>query len=123
MMNPIKKEYIIVRIFMGTNLEYKDMILNREFNDISWWSDNFETVAHYYEGAVVEITVKLYPEQRQDYIRYIEDNQDVSNYTYGFAEMRCPAGAIWYSFSRKYLEENVIDVQEIFPDLSDYNND
>lgn len=113
----------IVKIFTGTNLENKDKLLNKEFDDISWWSDNYETLAHYYEGAAVEITVRLKPEIQQDYIRYREEDQDISNYTYGFAEMRCPAGAIWYSFSADYLKENVLDVKEIFPDLSMYNEE
>lgn len=112
-----------VAIFTGTNCSTGIKFLNKDFNDLTWWSDDYETLAHYYEGCAIEITVKL-DSSKQEYVRdYGELNCDVSDYTYGYAEMECPKGAVWYSFSAPYLKKNVIEVKEIYPDLSKYMED
>ena len=49
----------IVTIFTGTNIISGSKLLNKDFPIISWWSNNLETLAHYYEGCAVEITIKL----------------------------------------------------------------
>jgi hypothetical protein len=113
-----------VTIFTGTNIKNGDRLLNKDFNELSWWSDDYETLAHYYEGRAIEATIELDPEKQQDYIPEIQDlTIPISEYTYGFAEMNYPKGAIWYSFSSSYLKEHLISVKEIFPDLSMYNEE
>lgn len=112
----------IVTIFAGTNIISGSKLLNKDFPIISWWSNNLETLAHYYEGCAVEISIKLDSNEKQEYIRDLSDLQDDSSgYTYGFEEMLYPEGAIWYSFSKSYLEKNVIEIKEIFPDLNKYS--
>lgn len=111
-----------VTIFTGMDVENGKKVLNGDFNTVSWWSDNYETLAHYYEGCAIEIKVQLIPQLEQNYIREVGDlNVPISEYTYGFAEMECPKDAIWYSFGAQYLKNNVLDIREIFPDLSMYN--
>lgn len=115
----------IVKLMTGTNMCNGDKLLKKEFNDFSSWSDNLETVAHYYEGKVIEITVELDLDLQMWYIRKKQDLKDLNikldKYTYGFAEMSCPKDAIWYSFGKNYLNSHVINVKEIFPDLSEFN--
>lgn len=115
----------VVTLMTGTNVIKGKELLNRDFNTISWWSDNLETLAHYYEGSAIEIDVRLDTDKAQEYIRDRFDSLMYvgSKYNYGFAEMSTPAGATWYSFSRDYLEKNVIAVREIFPDLSEFNEE
>ena len=113
-----------VTLMTGTNVTKGKELLNNEYNTISWWSDNMETLAQYYEGCAIEIDVTLDPDKKQDYIRSLTDYVFCfCEYTYGFAEMSCPEGATWYSFSRDYLEKNVVAVREIFPDLSTFNEE
>lgn len=114
-------------VMIGTNQAVADALFNREFNPIVWASDNIETVAHYYEGYAVELQVRMIPEQRMEYCSSKADLENLpgepTDYTYGFATMSCPANAIWYSFSSRYLKENMVSAREIFPDLSKYNDD
>lgn len=110
-----------IKLMIGTNMHGGVDLLKRNFRDLSWWSDNLETVAHYYEGCALEITVTLEPEIQKSYVRCMDDCHQLHLYTYGSAEIRCPKGATWYSFSKKYLEEHMIDIKEIFPDMSEFN--
>lgn len=115
----------IVKLMTGTNISNGDQLLQKKFKNFSSWSDNLETVAHYYEGRVIEITIELILDEQREHIRDAEDlellNIKPEEYTYGFAEMRYPKNAIWYSFSKKYLDDHVIDIREIFPDLSEFD--
>jgi len=43
------------------------------------------------------------------------------NYTYGYTEVKYPRGAFWYSFSEKYLKHHVVEVKEVFPNLSKFD--
>ena len=111
-----------VKVMVSTNPAIRDRMLRREFNDLVWASDNMETVAHYYEGAVVELEVELCPEVEMEYVRdETELDCPTGSYTYGVALMRCPAGALWYSFSREYLLSHVVGAREVFPDLSPWS--
>jgi hypothetical protein len=112
-----------IKLIIGTNISNGLELLKRNFKNLSWWSDNLETVAHYYEGCAVEITVRLDPKIQKSYVRCMYDCRQLHLYTYGSAEIRCPKGATWYSFSKKYLEEHVIDIKEIFPGLSEFNEE
>lgn len=113
----------IVRVMVSTNPYIRDMMLRGEFNTLVWASDNLETVAHYYEGAVVELTVRLDKSLEMDYVRgRCELDVPVTDYGYGVAEMRCPRDALWYSFSRNYLLTHVVEAREVFPDLTPWED-
>jgi hypothetical protein len=109
---------------IGTNVKNGEQMLKGKFNDLSWWSDNLETLAHYYEGCAVKIVVKIDPKLEMEYVRYLgtldEIGCPIDKYTYGFIKTICPEGATWYSFSKDYLEKNIIGIEEIFPDLSSF---
>lgn len=109
----------VVQVMVSTNPHIRDMMLRGEFNTLVWASDNLETVAHYYEGAVVELTVRLDKSLEMDYVRdEYELTVPIDDYGFGVAEMRCPKDALWYSFSRNYLLTHVVGVCEVFPDLT-----
>lgn len=117
-----------MKLMISSNLFYGNKMLNREFNDLVWASDNMETVAHYYEGVIVEIEIELKKEVEMEYVSnklaLSKLGVDFSDYTYGHVKtIDFPANANWYCFSRKYLEENLISVKEIFPDLTQLNED
>lgn len=116
-----------VKLITGTNDYNGELLLKKEFQDLSSWSDNLETAAHYFEGKVIEITIKLDEKKDMGHIRCTEElaelGMTLSEYTYGSAEVICPKRAIWYSFSRDYLEKNVIKVEEIYPDMSEFNEE
>lgn len=117
----------IVKLMTGTSIFKGEELVKGNYPDISSWSDNLETAAHYYEGKIIEIEVRLDEEKSGIYISELSDlsyyNLKLKDYTYGFTEMECPKGAIWYSFSSKYLQDNVISIQEIFPDMSEFNEE
>lgn len=103
-----------VDLYTGTNIENGMNLINGRFNIISWWSDNYETIARYYEGRVIKITIRLCDDLQTEYIRSIDElSVDASEYTYGYAEMRIPKGATWYSFGASYLRDNIINIEEI----------
>lgn len=116
-----------MKVMVSTNPAQGQKILNREFNAITWASDNMETVAHYYEGCVIELDIALDPNLKNEYVSDMDDlqalNLKAKSYTWGSAEMACPMDAIWYSFSADYLMAHVISAREIFPDLSAWNDD
>lgn len=110
-----------VRVMVATNPMVRDRMLRREFNDLVWASDDMETVAHYYEGAVVEMQVDLCSKVEMQYVRDASELVvPVEGYTFGVAEMHYPPGAYWYVFSRAYLLEHAMDIREIFPNLEQY---
>jgi hypothetical protein len=113
-----------VKLMMGTNVKNGKQILKGQFGVLSWWSDNLETLAHYYEGYAIEITVKIDPKLEMEYVRYLDKLEEIGcsieEYTYGFIDVICPIGAIWYSFGKDYLEKNIVEIKEIFPDLSSF---
>ena len=83
--------------------------------------DNIETVAHYYEGCVIEVDIDLDPALESEYAANEEGLLlPLDQYGWGKAKMRCPEGATWYSFSNWYLKSHVRSVQEIFPCLLPY---
>lgn len=116
-----------VKLMIGTNMTKGSELLKGVFQDLSWWSDNLETLAHYYDGCAIEITVKLDPTLEVEYVHCSGDikwlTDHLPEYTYGFVEVVYPAGAIWYSFSKDYLEKNIVEIKEIFPDLSGFNEE
>jgi hypothetical protein len=113
-----------VVLFSRTNEKAGSELIKGNFPNLSFWSNNLETLARYYEGVAVEITVELDSEERMPYVREMDElGCPLSEYTYGFAEIGCPKGAVWYSFSGDYLKGNVVDVREIFPDLSAFNEE
>ena len=116
-----------VKLITGTNNACSKLLLKRVFNDLSWWSDNLETAAHYYEGKIIEITVVLDKKKDMGHIRCLEElaelGMTLDQYEYGSAEVLRPKGAIWYSFSKSYLEEHIINIKEIFPDMRDFNEE
>lgn len=113
-----------IELMIGTSSQAADKFLNKEFNDITFMSDNLETVAHYYEGAVVLVKVVLDQKAKTGYVRSTEESRllgmSPETYGWGCAEMLCPEGATWYSFSKQYLQKHVISVTLAYPDLSAY---
>ena len=110
-----------VTLMIGTSPYVRDRMLRGEYNPLVWATASLETVAHYFEGAVVEITVRLADSLRSKYVRDANELQELSNadnYRWGVAEMRYPDGASWYSFSREYLESHLVFLREIYPDLT-----
>lgn len=116
-----------VKLMISTNKKYGKNMLNGHFGDMIWASDNMETVAHYYEGSVIEIEIALDKRMQSEYVRdnteLAEIHKTPETYRWGSAEMRCPAGAIWYSFSRNYLLKHLKSIREIHPDLSAWQDD
>lgn len=116
-----------IKLMTGTNIKNGDLLLKGIFQDFSSWSDNLETVAHYYEGRVIEIDIKLDLESKMEYIREKSDidslNINPEDYNYGYIEVKYPVGATWYSFSKKYLEQHILEIKEIFPDMSKFEEE
>ena len=46
-----------IKLLRGTNIKDGKAILNGEINNITWWSDNYETAEHYYEGCIIELYI------------------------------------------------------------------
>ena len=114
----------IKKLMVATNKKRGHDILNGIIPPVLWASDDLRTVAHYYGGCVLEIKIKLLKTQRKEYIRNYDDTERYKNgYTWGTAEMLCPAGANWYSFSREYIMKNLLSIREIYPDISKYQED
>ena len=114
---------MLVRVMVSTNKREGARLLHGHYNNLTWASNDMETVAHYYEGCVVELTVSLEEKLRMPYVRDMSELEvPVSEYGYGFAEMKYPPDAIWYSFSRNYLRTHVLLAKEIFPDLSKWED-
>ena len=124
-MDPLQKQ--VVKVILGTNKENGFGLMHGKYNDLQWWSDNMETLAHYYEGCAIEMIIELDPKYEMTYIANLEEVKylkiGIEEYTYGFAEVLYPKGAIWYSFSGNYIETHAIDIKEIFPDLSRYKEE
>lgn len=99
-------------LYTGTNIIGREKNLKREFKDISWWSRDLATIKHYYEGSVVEITVRLDDSTEMEFIS-ADDVVDCNTYTWGSAVLIMPKDAIWYSFSSNYLKEHVIKIEEV----------
>ena len=97
-------------LLRGTNIKDGKSILNGEINNITWWSNNYETVEHYYEGCVIELTIDIHEEDRMEYLIESTINE---NYTFGYSEMLYPEGAIWYSISSRYIKTHVVSIKEI----------
>lgn len=114
-----------MKLMVSTNNLVANRMLLGVYNRLVWASDNLETVAHYYEGRIIELDVELVVKRRSTYVRSAEELAQLGvtadNYGYGMALIRYPKGAHWYSFSRKYLQEHVKKMREIFPDLSKWN--
>lgn len=110
-------------LMIGTNKYVMQDMFNRRFNKIVWASNDLETVAHYYGGVVLEITVKLVDRYKRAYIRDGTTLHKYKNgYGWGCADMKYPPNATWYSFSREYLQKYLISVREIHPDLSPWDD-
>lgn len=113
-----------VTLLIGTTRKVYLAMLNRDFNPIVWASENLETAAHYFEGCMVEIKVTCDPKQEMRYLATRADSPvSLPEYTWGRAEVVYPKGAIWYSFSRNYLLNNLVSIREVFPDISKFNYD
>jgi hypothetical protein len=81
-------------------------------------------IAHYYEGCVTEMSIVL-DNSMMCYVRsmnMIEEKSIIlSDYTYGKMLVKYPKGATWYSFSKKYIQNHIITINEIYPDLSKFD--
>lgn len=99
-----------IKLLRGTNIKDGKAILNGEINNVTWWSDNYETAEHYYEGCIIELYIDMNEEDKMEYITEPTINE---NYTFGCSEMLYPEGAIWYSISDNYIKTHFISVREI----------
>lgn len=112
-----------MKLMVSTNVECGRAMLYGKYNSLVWASDNMETVAHYYEGCVLEIDIAI---DRKLHIGYASCEGDIKlygirpeEYTYGMKSgMKYPPNAKWYSFSAKYVREHLKGIREIHPDLS-----
>lgn len=102
-----------MELFRATNIKEGNEMLKGKFNELTWWSNNYETIEHYYECSIIKISITLDDSKRYVYINDYDDFYDLSNYTYGCALLEYPKDATWYSFSKKYLEENIISIEEV----------
>lgn len=110
----------IIELYRGTSIESGKRFLNGDINKISWWSHDFETIEHYYEGCVIKMTIELIDYDKVnifglDYISDYDDldAEDIDDYEYGFAVVDYPEDAIWYSISDKYIKEHCLNMEEI----------
>jgi len=117
----------LVKLMIGTNEKNRDDLFDRKFKNLQWFSNNLETVANYYEGSVVEITVELISKQEMVYVSNQKELEEEygpdRDYTYGLYETKIPVGATWYAFSGKYLMDHLNSTKEIFPDLRKFNEE
>lgn len=123
-----------IKLMIGTNPHVLEKMQKGEFRPIVWASDNLATVAHYYEGCVIELTVELVEDLKQQYVASVVEileirpkecigdhiQEFIKGYTWGCDFMKCPAGATWYSFSSGYLREHLRGIKEIRPNLDKY---
>lgn len=110
-----------VSLMIGSNSNVLAKMKAGEFNDIVWASDNLETVAHYYEGCIINLIVSLDHSLMQEYVATRRELKVTpAEYTWGCVSMHCPTGALWYSFSKSYLQSHLVEVKEIYPNLSEY---
>lgn len=101
-----------IKLFTGTNERTGDRIMKHMFDDISWWSADRETIEHYYEGCIIEMTLMLDEKLADDYIADIKELViPLTSYKYGFADVHYPEGARWYSFSFSYLNAHVVSTK------------
>lgn len=112
-----KNNYKTIKLYRGCSLYEKNCITTKEFPNLTWWSTDIRDAGHYYEGCCIEITVLIYENDRMDYLR--DRSNFPNNYTFGSSEMECPEGSIWYSFSGKYLEDNILTIAEVEPEFYD----
>lgn len=112
-----------IKIMMGIDDLTAEDILKREFKGISWWSDSLETVANYYDGCAIEMTVKLDSKVEMKFVdnwkQFNKLRIPFKEYTYGFKDHN---GSVWYSFNADYLIKYCVSIKEIHPDLSIYFN-
>ena len=103
---------MVVELYRGTNIKNGKKIIEGEYNNISWWSNNYETVDHYYEGCILQLQIELTGDE-DEYVHTENESFDYNNYTYGCVEVFYPESAIWYSFSANYIKSHCISIKEI----------
>lgn len=103
-----------IKLYSGCNENEGFNMLNSEFKDLTWWSRNYETIDHYYEGFVAELEIDLDESDEMKYIReYHELEIPAEDYTHGKLDILCPEGAVWYCISGEYIKKNMIAIKEI----------
>lgn len=112
---------------VATNKHNGDLMLQGKFSGMVWASTDMETVAHYYEGCVIELDILLNTRIRQPYIRQMDDFKELGlsyeSYTYGSMRVKYPPMAMWYSLSSHYIQSNIRGIREIYPDLSKWQEE
>lgn len=117
----LKSGETIVHVMIGSNSNVLAEMKAGDFNNIVWASDSLTAVSHHYEGCVIELTVILDQAVAMEYVASPGDLKvPLADYTWGSEVMSCPTAAIWYSFSKSYLKEHLIEVKEIDLDLTNY---
>ena len=118
----------IVTLYRGTNAMDGKNLLDSEYDGITWWSHDYETVDHYYEGCVIKMTIELVDFDKvsvygYDYIDHFDELEvsELEDYEYGYVDIEYPENARWYSINSKYLYEHKIKIEEI--DLKDVRNE
>lgn len=105
------KELVLYR---GTNNKECEDFKSKHIPQLSWWSDNYETIEHYYEGCVLKIVIQIDESIKQHYVADVDDLKcDEELYTFGYSEISYPKGAIWYSFSKNYLLSHFVSIEEV----------
>lgn len=113
-----------ITLMVSTNPHVAKDMLNGHFNPLVWASDDMETVAHYYEGSVIEFTIKLVEKYHHKYLRNENELSFYKNgYGWGMISVLYPPNANWYSFSKEYLKKYIFEIKEIFPNLTPWQEE
>lgn len=103
-----------ITLYRGTSEAEVDKLKKEVFTELTWWTNNYESVEYYFEGAVMEMRVVIDTELEDDYVSCEEEMAIPMNmYTYGLQICNYPEGAEWYSFSPSYLNKNAKSYKEI----------
>lgn len=103
-----------ITLYRGTSIKDVELLEKEIFTKLTWWTNNYETVEHYYEGAVLELRISIDTDDEDDYIGHESELCiPLRMYKYGMITVNYPPGAEWYSFSPSYINTNMKSYREI----------
>ena len=109
----------VMTLYRGTSIESGKKLLEGNYEGLTWWAHDYETLSHYYEGCVIKMTIELVDFDKvsiygYDFIYNLDevDEEELKHYKYGYSHMACP-DATWYSINSNYLYKHKIKMEEI----------